>query len=81
MGKLTDAINTVNVLGRQNLSDKGVIVAENATTYEIMSAIADVSGSGGVVEKESVTATLTVVPNLKCAANIEPSGSVEIIEE
>lgn len=63
MGKLTDAINTNNALGRQNLSDKGVVVAETATTYEIMSAIAEVSGGGvqytNIEYNEDDTITLT----------------------
>lgn len=46
MGALIDAINTNNTLGRQNLSDKGVELPETATTYDIMSAIAEIEGGG-----------------------------------
>lgn len=63
MGRLTDAINVNNALGGQNLSDKGVVVAENATTYEIMNAIAEVSGGGvqytSIEYNEDDTITLT----------------------
>lgn len=57
-------IENANALGRQNLSDKGVVVAETATTYEIMNAIAEVSGGGGteyssIVYNEDDTITLT----------------------
>lgn len=52
---IIDAINTNNTLGRQNLRDKGVVVAENATTYEIMSAIADVSGGGSASTEQSIS--------------------------
>ena len=39
-------IQNANALGRQNLTEKGVTIPENATSYEIMKSIADVSGGG-----------------------------------
>lgn len=56
---LVEKINNANALGRGNLAEKGVIVDETATTYEIMSKIADVSGGGGV-EPLDHTVTFTV---------------------
>ena len=47
-------IENANALGRQNLSDKGVVVAENATTREIMNAIAEVPSGGGTEELETL---------------------------
>ena len=46
MGTLTDRISSANALGRQNLSDKGVNVPDDATTYDIMQSIAEISGGG-----------------------------------
>ena len=47
--QLKTQIENVNALGRTNLSEKGVELPETATTYEIMSKIAEiVSGGGGV---------------------------------
>ena len=43
MGKLTDKINSLNELGRVNLAEKGVVLDENATTYEIMEGISHIS--------------------------------------
>jgi YHS domain-containing protein len=57
MGRLTDRINTINGLGRSNLAEKGVVVAENATTYEIMGKIAEVSGGGGGTRSEITCST------------------------
>ena len=51
MGKLSEQIIEVNNLGRNNLAEKGIKLSEDATTYEIMQSIADVSG-GGVEYKE-----------------------------
>lgn len=44
--ELKEQIENANALGVQNLSDKGVEISASATTYEIMSKIADVSGGG-----------------------------------
>lgn len=54
MGALTDKINTANALGRTNLAEKGVVVANNATTYEIMGKIADIPSGGGTEEIEQL---------------------------
>ena len=42
--ELKTQIENVNALGRQNLVNKGVEIPEIATTYEIMSKIAEISG-------------------------------------
>ena len=57
-------IQNANALGRQNLTEKGVEVEATATTYDIMTAIAEISGGGGVtytniVYNEDNTITLT----------------------
>lgn len=44
MGRLTDAVNRNNALGRDNLAEKGVELSEAATNHEIMQGIAEVSG-------------------------------------
>ena len=62
---LKTQIENVNALGRTNLAEKGVELSETATTYEIMSKIAEiVSGGGGVTYTSIVyntdnTVTLT----------------------
>ena len=55
----------VNALGRTNLSEKGVKLPETATTYEIMSKIAEISGGGGVEipAKEEQEKTITITEN------------------
>ena len=45
-------IENANALGRANLTEKGVEIAENATTYEIMQSIAGISSE--VVESKGV---------------------------
>ena len=63
-------IQNANALGRANLTEKGVEISENATTFDIMTAIAEISGSGGgdviigadytnIVYNEDNTITLT----------------------
>lgn len=54
-----------NLLGRTNLNDKGVALPETATTYEIMSKIAEISGGGGVEipAKEEQEKTITITEN------------------
>lgn len=74
-------IKNANALGRQNLTEKGVEISENATTFDIMTAIAEISGSGGgdviigadytnIVYNEDNTITLTdkdgVVYTMEC---------------
>ena len=44
--QLKTQIENANALGRTNLSEKGVELPETATTYEIMSKIAEISGGG-----------------------------------
>jgi hypothetical protein len=74
MGTLTDRISSANALGRQNLSDIGVNVPDDATTYDIMQSIADISGGGSqytsIVYNEDNTITLTdtdgVVHTMEC---------------
>ncbi len=46
MKKLTEQIQNANALGVANLEGKGVSISGNATTYEIMSSIANVESSG-----------------------------------
>lgn len=43
IAELKALIENANALGRQNLRDKGVNVEDTATTYEIMSKIADIT--------------------------------------
>ena len=45
--ELKKQIEDANAVGRQNLTDKGVEINADATTYEIMTAIAEISGGGG----------------------------------
>ena len=58
-------VEDVNALGRHNLTEKGVTVGENATTYDIMTAIAEITGGSGgiqytnIVYNENNTITLT----------------------
>lgn len=62
-------IENANALGRQNLTDKGVDVSADATTYEIMQSIADVSGGGtsytSIVFNEDRTVILTDVDGIE----------------
>jgi hypothetical protein len=72
MTTLSEKILAVNNLGRSNLAEKGVAVSDNATTYEIMQSIADVSGgaeleaietaidNSGVLEENEYTLTQKV---------------------
>lgn len=64
--EVKENIKNANALGRQNLTEKGVTIPENATTYEIMTAIAEISDSGGggvtyssIIYNEDDTITLT----------------------
>lgn len=47
---LENQIETANELGRQNLNGKGVDIPADAATYEIMAAIAEISGGGVIYE-------------------------------
>lgn len=53
MGVLTEKIEAANAVGIANLNDKGVELGEDATTYEIMSAIGEIS-SGDTEELEQL---------------------------
>lgn len=44
---LKTRVENANALGRQNLTEKGVVISEYSTTYNIMSKIADVESGGG----------------------------------
>lgn len=63
--ELKTQIENANALGRTNLSEKGVKLPETATTYEIMSKIAEISGGGGVEipAKEEQEKTITITEN------------------
>ena len=63
--ELKTQIENTNALGRTNLSKKGVELPETATTYEIMSKIAEISGGGGVEipAKEEQEKTITITEN------------------
>lgn len=50
---LTD-IAAINAAGRTALADKGVIVAQDATTADIISAIGDIPAGGGGTEYSSI---------------------------
>jgi hypothetical protein len=57
-------IENANALGRQNLTEKGVTISETATTYDIMTAIAEIVSGGGanyesIVYNDDDTITLT----------------------
>ena len=72
--ELKTKILNANTLGRTNLTDKGVEIAETATTYEIMSKIAEISGGGveytSIVYNTDNTVTLTdkdgVIHTMSC---------------
>lgn len=49
--QLKTQIENANALGRTNLSEKGVKLPETATTYNIMTAIAEIVSGGGVVSE------------------------------
>ena len=51
--QIKDAINNANTLGRTNLTDKGVSVSDAATTYEIMSKIAEIPSGGASISVSS----------------------------
>lgn len=67
--ELKTQIENANALGIANLTEKGVEISENATTFDIMAAIAEISGSGGdviiganyesIIYNEDDTITLT----------------------
>ncbi len=63
--ELKTQIENANALGRTNLSLKGVEIPETATTYDIMSKIAEVSGGGGaeIPAKEEQEKTITITEN------------------
>ena len=49
--EIKQQIQTANAIGRANLAEKDVVLAENATMVEIMQGIKDIStgsGSGGI---------------------------------
>lgn len=79
--EVKEQIQNANALGRANLTEKGVEISENATTFDIMTAIAEISGSGGgdviigadytnIVYNEDNTITLTdkdgVIHTMEC---------------
>lgn len=74
-------IENANSLGRQNLSDKGVVVAENTTTYEIMNAIAEVSGSGGTEEIETLIDNSGVLDSTEGTATEKVERLIDKVEE
>ena len=56
--QLKTLIQNANTLGRQNLVNKGVEIPETATTYEIMSKIAEISGGASEGNYKEVFNTL-----------------------
>ena len=56
--QLKTQIENANALGRMNLSEKGVTVEETATTYDIMSKIAEISGGASEGNYKEVFNTL-----------------------
>lgn len=72
--QLKTQIQNVNALGKTNLAEKGVELSATATTYEIMSKIAEISGGGvsytNIVYNTDNTVTLTdkdgVVHTMSC---------------
>ena len=57
--KLKAQIEDANAVGRQHLTNKGVVVSGDSTTYEIMQKIAEIASggeiSGGGVEYSNIT--------------------------
>lgn len=51
--QIKDAINNANAVGITNLTGKGVSVSDTATTYEIMSKIADIPSDGASISVSS----------------------------
>ena len=47
-------IQNANALGIANLTEQGIDVSADATTFDIMTAIAEISGSGGGAVYESI---------------------------
>lgn len=82
--ELKTQIENANALGRQNLTDKGVEVEETATTYDIMSKIAEVSGGGDLLDN---TVTFTVdgepyeIVSVKNGNSINPPKTLPTKEE
>ena len=60
--ELKTQIENANTLGRTNLSEKGVELPETATTYDIMSKIADVT-SGGVASEGNYAEAFNALHN------------------
>lgn len=63
ISELKNQILTANALGIANLSDKGITLTENATTYDIMRGISNIqtSGNGGGSVGNLCTHTTSVV--------------------
>lgn len=74
-------IENANSLGRQNLSEKGVVVAENATTREIMNAIAEVSSGGSTEELETLIDNSGVLDSTEGTATKKVEQLIDKAEE
>ena len=52
--EIKNQIRIANAIGRANLAKKGVELAENATTAEIMQGITEIIASDDIVDTEGV---------------------------
>ena len=73
--EVKEQIQNANALGRANLTEKGVAISADATTYEIMKAISEIVSGGGsqytsIVYNKDNTITLTdkdgVIHTMEC---------------
>ena len=83
--QIKDAINNSNALGRTNLAEKGVTVDDTATTYEIMSKIADIPSDGASISVSSEVSGIFLpvsVPtaSVSITSNISAESSVTLNE-
>lgn len=69
--ELKALIKSINALGIENLSQKGVSVPENATTYEIMQKVADIK-----YEVEDNLSTIDEFGIVKARLDIDENGIV-----
>ncbi len=79
--KLKSQVENANALGVANLTEKGVEVRENATPYEIMKKIADVSGGGGTEEIENLIDNSRVLDSTEGTVKEKVEELIGLVEE